>query len=72
MTLSIPSMNCPVCPITVKKALMGVPGVHKAAVDFEHLQATVAFDDSKTNVDALTRATTNAGYPSKPETKVTR
>jgi len=70
VTLSVPSMNCAVCPITVKKALIGVPGVYQAAVDFEHLQATVTFDDSKTNVDALTRATRNAGYPSKLVTKV--
>ena len=70
VTLSVPSMNCPVCPITVKKALMGVPGVKKAAVDFERLQATVTFDDSKTGIEALTRATTNAGYPSTLATKV--
>ncbi len=70
VTLSVPSMNCPVCPISVKKALMGVPGVQKAAVDFERLQATVTFDDSKTGIDALTRATRNAGYPSTLATKV--
>lgn len=65
-------MNCPVCPITVEKALMGVPGVHKAAFGFEHLQATVRLDDSKTDVDALTRATRKAGYPSELPTKVTQ
>jgi mercuric ion binding protein len=70
VTLSVPSMDCPVCPITVKKALMGLAGVHKAAVDFEHRQAIVTFDDSKTSVDDLTRATRNAGYPSKRATKV--
>ena len=64
VTLSVPSMNCPVCPITVKKALTQVSGVQKADVDLEKRQAKVTFDDVKTSVDVLTKATTNAGYPS--------
>ncbi|AOW13370.1 mercuric transport protein periplasmic component [Hydrogenophaga crassostreae] len=64
VTLSVPSMDCPVCPITVKKALANVPGVDKAEVNFDKRQATVTFDDAKTDVTALTQATTNAGYPS--------
>jgi len=58
-------MDCPVCPITVKQALTKVPGVTWAEVSFEKRQATVTFDDAKTNVEALTHATKNAGYPSK-------
>ena len=64
VTLSVPTMDCPVCPITVKKALTQVDGVSKAEVDFDKRLAKVTFDDSKTNVDALTKATTHAGYPS--------
>ena len=64
VTLSVPTMNCPVCPITVKKALTNVAGVSKAEVNFDKRQATVTFDDAKTNIAALTQATTNAGYPS--------
>ena len=64
VTLSLPTMDCPVCPITVKKALTQVDGVSKAEVDFDKRLAKVTFDDSKTNVDALTKATTPAGYPS--------
>jgi mercuric ion binding protein len=64
VVLAVPSMDCPVCPITVKKALTGVPGVRKASVDFERRQATVTFDDNQTKVEVLTRATANAGYPS--------
>lgn len=62
--LSVPSMDCPVCPITVKKALSNVNGVSDATVNFNKRQAIVTFDDIKTNVDALTNATRNAGYPS--------
>ena len=64
VTLSVPSMDCPVCPITVKKALTKVQGVSQADVNFDKRQATVTFDDAKTNVQALTRATKDAGYPS--------
>ena len=64
VTLSVPTMDCPVCPITVKRALTKVPGVSQAEVDFDRRQATVTFDDARTSVDALTRATRDAGYPS--------
>lgn len=64
VVLSVPTMDCPVCPITVKKALTGVDGVRDASVNFEQRQATVTFDDARTRVEALTQATRNAGYPS--------
>lgn len=69
VTLSIPSMTCRVCPITVKKALNAVPGVSRVDVNFDKKDAVVSFDDSKTSVTALTKATADAGYPSKPEGK---
>ena len=58
-------MTCAACPITVKKALSKVEGVSKTAVSFEKLEAVVTFDDAKTGVQALTKATADAGYPSK-------
>lgn len=63
-TLAIPSMDCPVCPITVKKALSQLPGVSQTDVNFAKRQAVVKFDDAKTNLGALTESTRNAGYPS--------
>ncbi|MGH8690503.1 MAG: mercury resistance system periplasmic binding protein MerP [Burkholderiales bacterium] len=62
--LDVKNMTCAACPITVKKALMKVPGVESAKVDFESGVAVVAFDPDKTNVEALTKATGNAGFPS--------
>ena len=62
--LAVPGMTCAACPITVKKALSKVEGVSKTAVSFEKLEAVVTFDDTKTNVQALTKATADAGYPS--------
>lgn len=64
VTLSLPTMDCPVCPITVKKALDKVNGVSRAVVEFGKRQAVVQFDDAKTGAEALTRAITVAGYPS--------
>jgi periplasmic mercuric ion binding protein len=64
VTLAVSKMTCAACPITVKTALSRVPGVTSVSVSFEKKQATVAFDDAKTTVAALTRATTDAGYPS--------
>jgi mercuric ion binding protein len=67
VALNVSGMTCPACPITVKKALEKVPGVSKVDIQFEKKQVLVTFDDSKTNTDALVKATTNAGYPSQPE-----
>jgi len=67
VTLAVPTMTCPVCPITVKKALQAVPGVSRAEVSLEKKEAVVTFDDAKTSVAALTKATANAGYPSAPK-----
>ena len=64
VTLALPSMDCAACPITVKKALTQVPGVSQASVNFDKRQAVVTFDDTKTNIGALTQSTKNAGYPS--------
>ncbi len=62
-TLSVPGMTCAACPITVKKALTKVEGVSKVDVTFDKREAVVTFDDATTNVQALTEATANAGYP---------
>ena len=64
VTLDVPGMYCEMCPATVKKALLKVPGVSKVDASFEKKQAVVTFDDAKATVDGLTKATANAGYPS--------
>ncbi|MGI2142637.1 mercury resistance system periplasmic binding protein MerP [Shewanella baltica] len=70
VTLDLPTMNCAMCPITVKKALTKVDGVSRAEVSYEDKEAMVTFDDEKTSADALIEATTNAGYPSTIKNKV--
>ena len=53
-------------PLYSQKTLEGVLGVAKVAVYFKDKTAIVTYDDSKTDVNELTAATTNAGYPSAP------
>lgn len=72
VTLAVSKMTCAACPITVKTALSRVVGVSKVSVSFETKQATVIFDDAKTTVAALARATTDAGYPSTPVTSAVK
>jgi mercuric ion binding protein len=64
VTLAVSKMTCAACPITVKTALSRVPGVTEVSVSLEKKQVTVVFDNAQTTVAALTRATTDAGYPS--------
>ena len=52
------------CVISVTRSLTKVEGVTKADVSLERAEAVVTFDDTKTNVEALLKATKDAGYPS--------
>jgi mercuric ion binding protein len=64
VVLDVQNMTCELCPITVKKALNKVPGVAATEIDLAKRIASVKFDPDRTNVAALVKATTNAGYPS--------
>lgn len=64
VTLDVKNMTCGTCPITVKKSLEKLSGVGDVKVDFAKKTATVIYDPDKTQPEALTMATTNAGYPS--------
>jgi periplasmic mercuric ion binding protein len=65
VTLSVDNMYCAACPYIVKQSLAAVSGVEKVEVSFEKKTATVTFDDQKASLNALTKATTQAGYPSR-------
>jgi periplasmic mercuric ion binding protein len=67
ITLSVKNMDCAACPSIVKASLQAVPGVAKVAVSFKEKTATITYDDAKADVNQLTSATTNAGYPSAPK-----
>jgi len=61
--LSVPGMTCAACPLTVKKALSRVEGVSKTEVSWEKREAIVTFDDARTSIQKLTKASADAGYP---------
>lgn len=66
VTLEVENVSCVTCAPIVKRVLSRVPGVSQVAV-VDHggmATATVTFDDEKVTPEALTQATTNAGYPS--------
>jgi mercuric ion binding protein len=67
VTLAVQNMYCVACPHTVRASLQTVPGVKNVIVSLQQKTAVVTYDDARTNVKALTAATTNAGYPSSPK-----
>ncbi len=67
ITLAVNNMDCAACPSIVKGSLEAVPGVARVTVSFKKRTATIIYDDTKANVNQLTSATTEAGYPSAPQ-----
>lgn len=63
VTFAVDNMTCASCPYIVKNSMAAVPGVAKVAISFKAKTATVTFDDAKTNPDAISTASLNAGYP---------
>ena len=63
ITLAVKNMHCADCPFIVKKSLEAVPGVAKVSVSYKDKTAVVTYDEGRTAVPALIKATTDAGYP---------
>ena len=51
--------------ISVQRSLTKISGVTRANVSLDKAEAVVTFDDTKTSIEALLKATGGAGYPSK-------
>lgn len=64
VVLTIPTMDCATCPITIRLALLHIKGVSKVKVSYDRREARVTYDDAQTTLGALTQATTDVGYPS--------
>ena len=54
--------NCGMCESTIEKAVKDLDGISKADWDKDKKKIAVAFDDSKTNVDAIHNAIAASGY----------
>lgn len=62
--LDVKGMTCASCPYQVQSALKKVEGVTTVDVSLQKALAVVTYDDAKADVAALTKATTDAGFPS--------
>ena len=63
VTFDIEKMTCAMCPITVRKAMEKVDGVLSVITDYDTRTAVVVFDPAKANIEAIAKASENAGYP---------
>jgi mercuric ion binding protein len=61
--LTVPTMDCATCPITIKAALSKVPGVSKVKVSYDRREAVIVYDDARATVADLKKATEDVGYP---------
>ncbi|MEO1169830.1 MAG: heavy metal-associated domain-containing protein [Pseudomonadota bacterium] len=62
-SFAVENMTCATCPITVRRAMRGVDGVHDVTINFEAKTATARFDPDRTTTNAIAAASTEAGYP---------
>lgn len=65
VTLSVDNMTCATCPVIVRAALYDLNGVENVVVSMKERAAVVTFDDQQVDVEDLTEATTNAGFPAR-------
>jgi periplasmic mercuric ion binding protein len=61
----VSGMTCSLCPITVRKALERVPGVLDAKADLATKSAQAKYDPDKVSPEALAKAVSDAGFPTK-------
>ncbi|NKE48493.1 hypothetical protein HB662_27230 [Roseomonas frigidaquae] len=66
-TLEVQNVSCITCAPMVRRTLARVPGVSRVALSEGNgtVTATVTFDAARTDIAALVRATTGAGFPSR-------
>ncbi len=61
--LAVRNMTCPACSITIQKALSKLEGVGEVVVDPRAGTVAVVFDPERTDVPAIVKALTDAGFP---------
>ena len=65
-SFTVEKMTCAMCPITIRKAMERVDGVHSVTVDYDSKTAVAVFDPAQTSAEAIADASTNVGYPATP------
>ena len=66
-SFAVENMTCATCPITVRRAMEGVAGVHDVTIDYEAKTATAHFDPAKTTMRDIATASTEVGYPAQTQ-----
>ena len=61
-TLKLKGMSCASCANSVESAIHQVPGVSHAQVNFAAEQASVEYDERRTNLEKIQAAVSEAGY----------
>jgi periplasmic mercuric ion binding protein len=62
-TFTVENMTCAACPITVRKAMTRVDGVHSVEVNFEAKTVTATYDPALANTATIAEASTAVGFP---------
>lgn len=60
--INVPTAQCMMCANNIEKALKKVDGVSEVAVDMDVKVVSVTYDATRTEVAALEKAITGAGY----------
>ena len=64
--LQLQGMSCVSCAKAIDRAILGIPGVTSANVNFPTERAIVIFDPQKTNLENIQRAVVAAGFQAVP------
>ncbi len=65
ITLNAPDISCAHCVASVEQAVGQVDGVAAVKADADSKDVNVTWDDSKTDLNAITAALEEAGYPAR-------
>jgi P-type Cu+ transporter len=66
ITLKLRGMSCASCANNIEESIRSVRGVSESNVNFGAEQATVTYDPTKTNLEAIQNAVDAAGYSAQP------
>ncbi len=64
VTLKVPGMTCPSCPVTLRTVLDRIHGVHVQTADLKRRTLTVSVTDDRVSNSELTTTTAAAGFAS--------
>jgi copper ion binding protein len=60
--LKIEGMHCAGCSTRLERVLNNLEGVEEAKVSLEEKQATIKFDETKTNIENIKETIEDAGF----------